>query len=147
MLWAVVALAACDQIGGAFDKHPVEIQSISAPANALIRQSIADIDRATITDYHIHIVGLSPHTIGTFVNESWQSLLNPPGYVKFGTYKSAAGVHGNEDIDGQFLDRLNSLINNLPYQGRFGIMAFDYFHNEQGEIDKRLTTFLSLIHI
>jgi len=107
----------------------------------LIDQSLSDIQPELITDYHTHIVGLSPETIGTFVNEGWQSPFDPAGYVKFEIYKSASAVEGNDNIDQQFMDRLNSLIQYLPYKGKFGIMAFDYFHDEHGAIHKDLTTF------
>jgi predicted TIM-barrel fold metal-dependent hydrolase len=141
LLLSTLTLPACDQVGGAFDKSPQSIRSISTPARELIDQSLSDITPGSLTDYHTHIVGISPQTIGTFVNEGWQSPFNPSGYVKFETYKSAAGIHGDDDIDRQYMRRFNSLIDHLPYPGRFGIMAFDYFHNEQGIIDKKLTTF------
>ena len=137
----LLLLAGCDLVGGAFEHKPADIQQLSAEATALIKQSLADLTPAQITDYHTHIVGLSPDTIGTFVNESWQSPMDPAGYVKFTVYKSAAAVTHDDNIDQQFLDRLNDLVTHLPYAGKFGIMAFDYFHDAQGRIHKDLTTF------
>ena len=137
----LLLLGGCDLVGGAFDQTPGDIEQFDAQTTALIQQSLADVSPELVTDYHTHIVGLSPDTIGTFVNESWQSPFDPPGYIKFSVYKSAAAVSGNENIDQQFLDRLNDLITHLPYPGRFGIMAFDYFHDDQGRIQKDLTTF------
>ena len=128
-------------VGGAFDRLPQEYDSLSPEARQLVDQALSDIGDAQLVDYHTHIVGMSPDITGTFVNEGWQSLLNPAGYVKFETYKSAAGVNSNENIDQQYMQRLNSLIDHLPYDGRFGIMAFDYFHDEQGKINRKLTTF------
>ncbi|MCW8964200.1 MAG: hypothetical protein OQL16_10410 [Gammaproteobacteria bacterium] len=138
---SLLLLPACDQFGGAFDKQPQDIRSLGAEATALINRSLADVRPELITDYHTHIVGLNPETTGTFVNEDWQSIFDPAGYVKFETYKSASAVDGNDNIDRQFMARLNSLIQHLPYKGKFGIMAFDYFHDEQGVIHKDLTTF------
>jgi len=134
-------LTACDQFGGAFEKHPEDIKTISTQASKLIQHSLSDIQPHLLHDYHTHIVGLNPEGSGTFVNESWQSFLDPPGFVKFEVYKSASAVNDNNDIDQQFLKRLNELIKHLPYKGKFGILAFDYFHDEQGIIHKDLTTF------
>ena len=134
-------LSGCEQFGGAFKNQPEDLHAISTQASALIKQSLSDITPGALRDYHAHVVGLSPDTIGTFVNEGWQSIFHPAGFIKFQIYKSAAAIKGNKNFDQQYMSRLNRLIKYLPYKGRFGIMAFDYFHDTHGVINKELSTF------
>jgi predicted TIM-barrel fold metal-dependent hydrolase len=141
VLSCLTIIGGCDWVGGSFDQQPQDIGALSPAARELIDRSLSDLNPQRLTDYHAHIVGLNPETIGTFVNESWQSVFHPVGYTRFIVYKSASGITDNNDIDRQFLSRLNDLVDYLPYKGRTGIMAFDYFHDEQGNIQKHLSTF------
>ena len=141
LFFSFLSLTACDQFGGAFEKNPEDINTLSTQASELIKHSLSDVQPDLLRDYHTHVIGLNPDGSGTFVNEDWQSIFDPAGFVKFEVYKSASAVHDNKNIDQQFLSRLNKLVKHLPYHGKFGIMAFDYFHDEQGLIHKDLTTF------
>ena len=141
VLCCLVILAGCDWIGGSFDQQPQDFHKLSPAARKLIDHSFSDVNPLQLTDYHVHVVGMAPKTNGTFVNEGWQSILHPVGYTRFTVYKSAAAINSDNNIDQQYLQRLNNLIAYLPFQGKFGLMAFDYFHDEQGNIDKALTSF------
>jgi len=133
--------AGCNFVGGAFEHEPQDLQhSISAEAKLLIKQAYTGMDPSKLRDYHTHILGMNPQN-GTFVNEGWQSLLSGGfHYIQFEIYKSAAAISDEKHADAQFLARLQSLINHLPNSGKFGIMAFDYFHDEQGNSDPTRST-------
>lgn len=135
------AVSGCGWLGGAFDKQPEDIGELSPGAMALVQQAYRDIDTDQLTDYHVHMLGLNPDKYGTFVNESWQNPINIPGYTRFVVYKSASGITDLDRADEQYMERLVSLIKHLPHRGRFGLMAFDYFHDAQGKPDKELSTF------
>lgn len=132
----------CNLVGGAFEQEPQDLQhSISAEAKSLIKQAYTGMDPSKLRDYHTHILGMNPQN-GTFVNEGWQSLFSGGlHYIQFEIYKSAAAISDETRADVQFLARLQSLINYLPNPGKFGIMAFDYFHDEQGIPDPTRSTF------
>ena len=102
-------------------------------------KGIADSARR---DYHTHILGMNTELNGTFVNEGWQSpwsgLIH---YIQFEVYKSSAAITDVDQADAQYLARLKDLIQHMPHSGKFGIMAFDYFHDEQGQPDPLLSTF------
>ncbi len=134
-------LSGCRWLGGAFERQPEDTGKLSPRAVALVQESYRDIDTNQLTDYHVHVLGLNPHKYGTFVNEGWQSLMNIPGYTRFVVYKSAADIKDIDKADEQYMERLVRLIKYLPYHGRFGLMAFDYFHDTQGRPDKELSTF------
>ncbi len=78
----------------------------------------------------------------TWVNEDWQT----PWYglihfIQFEVYKSAAAITDEQRADAQYRSRLQNLIRHMPKHGKFGIMAFDYFHDEQGQPNRELSTF------
>lgn len=141
LMGALLLLTGCSLLGGAFENEPEDIDKLSPEALALVDRAYADTDITRIMDYHTHLVGLNPETNGTFVNEGWLSLLHPVSYLKFLIYMSAAGVTDKNDVDKQYLNRLQRLILHLPGKGKFGVMGFDYFHHSNGEVDKNLTTF------
>ncbi len=133
----------CNMVGGAFEYDPDDLQkNLSAEARALMDQAFEDIEPSARRDYHTHILGMNTELNGTFVNEGWQSPWNGLiHYIQFEVYKSSAVITDEEQADAQYLTRLKDLIQNMPHPGKFGIMAFDYFHNEQGQPDPLLTTF------
>ncbi len=142
LLAATAICASCSSLGGAFKYEPEELpHKISPEAMALIDKAYEGIDPSKLRDYHVHIVGLNPEKTGTFVNEDWQCPLHLKSYITFQVYKSASGIKDEEYADSQYLDRLKSLIQNVPKKGKYGILAFDYFHNEHGQPDLSLTTF------
>ncbi len=134
-------LPGCDWLGGAFENEPEDIDNLSPEAKAHVAKAYEGIDASKLTDYHTHMFGLNPKTYGTFVNEGWQNPFNIPGYAKFLIYKSAGGITDLDKVDEQYIDRLIRLIEHLPKRGKFGLMAFDYFHDEQGNPDRGVCTF------
>ncbi len=133
----------CNIVGGAFDYEPKDLQrNLSSEARTLMEEAFKGIDSSARRDYHTHILGMNTELNGTFVNEGWQSpwsgLIH---YIQFEVYKSSAAITDVEQADAQYLARLKDLIYHMPHSGKFGIMAFDYFHDEQGQSDPVLTTF------
>ena len=133
----------CDLVGGAFHYEPKDLQrNLSSEARSLMKKAFKGINESGGRDYHTHILGMNTELNGTFINEGWQSpwsdLIH---YIQFEVYKSSSAITDVEQADAQFLARLKDLIQHMPHHGKFGIMAFDYFHNEQGQPDQLLTTF------
>ena len=133
----------CNLVGGAFEHEPEDLEKhISPEARELIEHAFKGVPGKKLRDYHTHILGMNTELNGTFVNEGWQS---PFGglthFIQFEVYKSAAGITDVKQADAQYLDRLKNLIRHLPKPGKFGIMAFDYFYDEQGNPDPSLSTF------
>ncbi len=144
MLIAVSAFcASCDLLGGAFDHEPKDLEKeISAGARSLIHQALDDIQGNARRDYHVHMLGMNEGINGTFVNEEWQSPWSGfTHFFQFEIYKNAAVITDEQQADAQYLARLKDLIQFMPERGKFGIMAFDFFHDEQGRPDRELSTF------
>jgi predicted TIM-barrel fold metal-dependent hydrolase len=143
LLIAMMLVTGCDVVGGAFDHDPEDLQkSISPEAQNLIDQAYKGLDPTQLRDYHTHLVGMNTQVYGTYVNERWQSMLSGClQFFQFQIYKSAAGITDEEQADAQYISRLRALIQHLPNPGKFGLMAFDYFHNEVGEAKPLRSTF------
>lgn len=144
IVWiAIFSIVGCDPIGGAFEHEPQDLQNkISPEARALMDHAFEGIDPSQLRDYHTHMLGMNTELNGTFVNEGWQT---PFGglihYIQFEVYKSAAAITDVTQADAQYLTRLKNLIQYMPHHGKFGIMAFDYFHDEAGNPIQELSTF------
>lgn len=133
----------CNLLGGAFDDEPKNLKNrISVEGQALIDRAFEGMQNDVLRDYHVHMLGMNEEINGTFVNEKWQSpwsgLIH---YLQFEIYKSAAAITDEQQADIQYLDRLKDLIRHMPERGKFGIMAFDFFHDEQGLPNRELSTF------
>lgn len=141
LIFVMGLLAGCDWPGGAFEREPEDIGQLGSQAKALIADAYDGIETSELIDYHTHMLGLDTRQYGTFVNKSWQNPFNLPDYARFIIYKSAAGITDLGKADRQYMERLKRLIRHLPHRGKFGLMAFDYFHDEQGKPDLMLSTF------
>lgn len=144
MLFVLSAFCvSCDLLGGAFDHEPKDLEKeISAVARRLIEQAFEGLQGDALRDYHVHMLGMNEDINGTFVNKEWQS---PWGglihFSQFEIYKSAAVITDEQQADAQYLSRLKDLIQFMPERGKFGLMAFDFFHDEQGQPNRELSTF------
>ncbi len=133
----------CDLLGGAFNYEPKDLEKeINAVARTLIEQAFEGIQGDALRDYHVHMLGMNEDINGTFVNKEWQSPWNGLiHFFQFEIYKSAAVITDEQQADAQYLGRLQDLIHHMPEHGKFGIMAFDFFHDEQGQPNRKLSTF------
>ncbi|MDR4495155.1 MAG: amidohydrolase family protein [Nitrospirales bacterium] len=136
-------LAGCDLVGGAFNHHPGDLEKhISIKAQALIEQAFEGIPPDALRDYHVHMLGMNPDLNGTWVNEDWQSPWSGlVHFFQFEIYKSASVITDEQQADVQYFSRLKNLIQHMPGHGKFGIMAFDFFHDESGNPNRELSTF------
>ena len=128
-------------IGSGSKKDPYAMQKdLSPEAKELLKQAYLDIPGDTAYDYHTHLVGNSPNN-GTYVNPDWLSAIHLKSYIMYKVYKSASGVTDVDKLDEQYVQRLVDLIKTNPYPVKYGLMAFDYYYNDDGSINKELSTF------
>ena len=132
-LLVLLFASGCSTFGGAFNGQPEDLAKISPDARALINKAYADIADGEAMDYHIHIAGLGKGGTGAYVNPSMQTLLHPIDYFQFSIYKSSSGITDPDNADAQFVARLLRLIKGIPDPGKFRILAFDKYYNEQGK--------------
>lgn len=109
----------------------------------LIKASWENIDSTQVWDCHTHLIGMGDSESGIWLNPDMKSLLNPVLYTKFKFYinGSCAIPTDYESLDEAFVNRLLQLHKDLPVGFRYCLLAFDYHHNEKGEIVKDYSTF------
>ncbi len=102
-----------------------------------------DIDGNQVWDVHTHLIGTGDSLAGLWVNPEMTSISNPYLYMKFKFYinGSCASSSETQSLDESYLSRLRQLHNDLPPGFRFMLLAFDYYRNEKGEINKELSVF------
>ena len=65
-----------DGVGGAFSYEPEELDSgLSPGAKELVQRAFADVDRAKLADYHVHLAGMGAGGTGNWVNPKMSSFL------------------------------------------------------------------------
>ena len=136
LLGYLVKPFAIKKIGGDFEG----IKSVYSSATQTMIDSLFT-NQDTIHDYHCHLIGLGQNNTGCYVNENMAKGEDLAEYIKFEVYLSASGVTDKGKVDEQYLERLKSLVKNMPSPFIAHILAFDKFYDESGKADLEKTTF------
>jgi predicted TIM-barrel fold metal-dependent hydrolase len=128
--------------GGAFSHMPSEMEEgLSEEGMELIRQAFDGIESSRLLDYHAHVIGLGAGGTGAFVHPNMTSWLYPMEKLRFEVYASASAIEDLEDADAQYMARLVDLIENIEGHGRYHLLAFDKYHDHDGNVDLDRTPF------
>ena len=102
-----------------------------------------DINPFNVWDCHVHLIGVGDNQSGIYVNPEMQSLLHPIQYSQFKMYMNAScaesGAH--ENIDSGVVGRLGELLSGVPKGMKLMLLAFDYYHNERGQVMHEYSAF------
>lgn len=132
----VTAATLVDKLGGAFRYQPEAMGAhLSQGAGRLVEQAFAGIQTGTLRDHHVHIVGLGAGNTGASVNPKMLSWMHPLHRAKAAVYSSGAAIDDESQADQQYVERLLGLIRNIKDHGKFHILAFDHFYNDDGSIN------------
>ena len=109
----------------------------------LIHKSWEGLDASQVWDVHTHLIGTGDSQPGLWVNPRMKSITNLIQYIQYKFYIDGSCVNqpGSSSQDQAFVERLLQLHKDMPAGFRFVLIAFDYYHNEQGEINKELSVF------
>lgn len=107
----------------------------------LVRAAWDGIDPAQYWDCHTHLLGVGDGNGGTWINPQLRSLLHPVKRIQFAFYLNAACITQDQNIDDQFVTRLRMLLEELPTGAKAMLLAFDYYHDEDGRPDPQRSTF------
>ena len=101
------------------------------------------IDTNKVWDVHTHLIGLGDSDEGAWVNPEMQLSSNLWRYLQFKFYMngSCASPSGTETLDQAYVNRLLQLQKDMPEGFRFILLAFDYYYNKNGEVDKEHSIF------
>lgn len=99
----------------------------------LVQQVWEGIDADQVWDCHCHLIGVGDNASGIWVNPNMQSLWHPIQYTQFKFYLSASCAADAKSVDKAVVARLDQLHQDMPVGYRSMLLAFDYYHGEQGE--------------
>ena len=107
----------------------------------LVQSAWQGIDARYYLDCHVHIVGSGDSGSGIWLNPNMRDPLYLTQYLRLRFYMNAACVQGDQNIDQQYVAQLLRLRADFPAGAKFMLLAFDYRHNEQGEMLKDKSSF------
>ncbi len=115
-----------NRLGGAFDAVPEELRAeLSAEAAALVDTAFADLDLSRLADAHVHHVSREVHP-------SWQSWSHPIRRLRTDIYLSGAGIVWADDVEQQYIERLERLAAHFPDGMSFLLYALDRTYDADG---------------
>ena len=107
----------------------------------LIQQATAGLDFTRIWDNHVHLIGLGDQVNTLFANPDMLSWQHPLKHIQFRFYMDASCAGEQGQVDNGYMDRLRQLVNDLPAGMKVMLLAFDYFHDERGQRDRKKSFF------
>ena len=129
-------------IGGNF-AHDIMAQKkkLSKEAIELIEDNLIIPTGRCAVDFHVHAVGMGKGGSGAWVNPKMTDFWHLPSYLKYLVYSSAGGITSLNTADEQYASRLVALQRAEPRMGKLVLLAFDYFHDLDGNPQPKRSTF------
>jgi hypothetical protein len=101
--------------------------------HSIIREAWSGIDVARVWDSHVHVAGTGDSDSGIVVGPQLSSPLHPVQYVQRLLYMNAGCVHEAPDrVDQSYVERLRNLMEGFPAGAKLLLLAFDWFHDDDG---------------
>lgn len=118
------------------DGLPKELAS-----HELVQQAWEGIDSRYYLDSHLHIVGTGDTDSGIWLHPDMQNPLQLTSFIRFKFYMNATCTHDGAPVDEQYVRHLLQLQRDFPRGAKFMLLAFDFMHNEQGQLLKDKSPF------
>jgi len=107
----------------------------------IFRAAWEGINPAQYWDCHAHLIGIGDSNSGTWVNPNMRSFWHPIQRAQFSFYLNAACANKDGSVDEQVVARLRLLLSEFPVGAKSMLLAFDYYHDQNGNADTRKSTF------
>jgi len=98
----------------------------------LVLAAWQDIDAKQLWDCHVHLIGTGDSDSGIYMNPNMSKLAYPVQWVQRFFYMNASCLKDGGSVDAGFVERLLQLEKVFPAGAKLMLLAFDYFHDEQG---------------
>jgi hypothetical protein len=145
-LFLLAGLSSCQKmlapVGGNFSNDILgQKEKLSTNAKELIEEALITPNGKCAIDFHVHAVGMGKGGTGAWVNPKMTDFWHFLSYLKYLVYSSAGGITAIETADEQYASRLVALQRAEPRMGKLVLLAFDYFHDEDGTPQPKRSTF------
>lgn len=108
----------------------------------LVQAAWAEIDPQQVWDSHVHLIGNGDSGSGVWINPDMDSALHPIQMAQKLFYLNAGCVHDAPGrVDQSYVERMHNLVDGMRPGFKMVILAFDYFHDEAGGLDRRRSAF------
>jgi len=113
----------------------------------LMQQAFEGIDLSQLWDSHFHLIGngfrpgFDNKESGIWLSPNMTSWMSPTQRIQYSFYLDAACVENPEFADKIYVENLNLIANQLPEGIKFMLLAFDYQHDDKGQINQSASTF------
>jgi mannonate dehydratase len=108
----------------------------------VVKSAWHGIDAMKVWDSHSHLVGMGDGGSGAWVNPQMESILHTRQYIQRIFYLNAGCTHEAKNrVDQSYIERTHNLLDGMRPGAKLLLFAFDYHHNETGEIVKKNSTF------
>jgi uncharacterized protein len=133
VLGALACMSVVGLVAGNSSKRPDDLErELSPAARALVTAAWADLDRARIVDFHVHVVGVGAGGTGCEIHPKMLSWRHPWSRMQFLVYTQAARARDFERADAQYMERLEALTSAVPNHGRYVLLPFDRHYAADG---------------
>ena len=138
----ILGLAGLATAGAAYRYWPEDGFSNPCPVDSLpdkllgheLVQSAWDgIDPNRFRDAHVHLVGTGDGGSGMWINPDMQSLAHPIQWLQRAFYLNASCTPDDGRTDLNYAERLSWLGQQMPAGAKSLLLAFDWFHDENGQ--------------
>ena len=101
------------------------------------------IDTEAVWDCHCHLIGVGDSPSGIWINPEMRSLFHPIQLTQYKFYldASCALAMDAQSLDEGAVQRVLQIHKDLPQGFRFMLLAFDHYHDENGNRDLALSPF------
>ena len=106
-----------------------------------VRAAWAGLDPARVWDSHVHVLGFGQGGTGAWVNPDMSDPAHPIQFLQGRFYLNAACIESGDDVDQRYVQQLLGALAAFPVGVRAMLLAFDYFHDEQGRAEKHRSSF------
>lgn len=109
----------------------------------LVKATWDGIDDSQVWDCHCHLIGVGDSPSGIWLNPDMQSLWHPIRFTQYKFYldASCARSQNKATIDEGVVQRMLQLHQDLPAGFRSMLLAFDYYYNPDGSINRTYSAF------
>lgn len=112
-----------------------------------MQQALASLQPEQIWDCHFHLVGngenaaLDNQKSGVWLNPSMKSWLSLKQRIQYAFYLNAGCIDEAEFADREFITNVQKLLGGGPVGVKFMLLAFDYHHDDNGQVSRDNSTF------
>ncbi len=107
----------------------------------LFGEALDGIHPSRLWDTHVHLIGRGDSHSGIWVNPRFRKFRHLGWNTRYKFYLDAACLDEDEDeIDTGYVRQLLNLHLQMPKRGKLMLLAFDYYHGEEGKRDLERST-------